>query len=339
MDLDVAGLFSSPEQHFLTMDGRDAVFLSMDRQSYHRSIFLDARAAPVDPNPHRRDLLPLLDAASGLPPSPRLAWIFHIAHCGSTLLSRAIDLPGANLVLREPPPLRQLAIESASSRRSARWSEKLALAHRLAARRFAEDEPAIVKANVPVNFILNELLELDPHAPAIFLHMALESYLLAILRDGAHRKWVDRVTDQLGPALFKRIGTLDARTTAERAAALWLAQTLIFSDALEVQSSARGLDAETLFSEPSRIVDAALAHLGVAARPRESELGEILSHYSKNPGQQFSEADRRERQANDRVRLAHEILEGRRWIERAPAATNLPQALHRPLVGEAIRLF
>jgi hypothetical protein len=321
------------------MDGVDASFLRMDRDSYHRSIFLDARAAPLDPKPQRRPLALLLDEARDLPPPPPLAWIFHIAHCGSTLLARAIDLPGSDLVLREPPPLRQIAIESATARHSKRWSEKLALAHRFAARRFDQDEPVIVKANVPVNFILHDLLALGRSAPAILLHMPLEAYLLAILRDADHRTWVDRISGQLQPALCEGIDGVGMTDSVERATGLWLAQILAFSDVLAQHPSARSLDAELLFTDPISTVDSVLEHFGIAARPARTDLDLLLSRYSKNPAQPFNEAERRGRQETDRVRLADELKQARRWIEQAPVAARLPRALDRPLSGDPTQLL
>ncbi len=85
-------LFDTPELHFLAFDEDDALFIHMDRASYHRSIFLDHRIASYDVEPIRTAASPLIADARERAIA-RTGWIFHIAHCGSTLLSRMIDSP------------------------------------------------------------------------------------------------------------------------------------------------------------------------------------------------------------------------------------------------------
>jgi hypothetical protein len=125
--------------------------------------------------------------------TPANSWIFHVAHCGSTLLARALDAPGANLVLREPLALRQLALAPDPAR--------LAVTTAMLSKRYQADAPTLIKANVPVNFLLPELVALNPGARAIFLYLGLDDYLLAILRSDDHRAWLRRVTQQLVPHL------------------------------------------------------------------------------------------------------------------------------------------
>src|SRR3546814_19085261 len=43
---------------------------------------------------------------------PPLHWLFHIGHCGSTLISRLLDVLPGLLGLREPLPLLELAMRS-----------------------------------------------------------------------------------------------------------------------------------------------------------------------------------------------------------------------------------
>ncbi len=144
------------------------------------------------------------------------------------------------------------------------------LAYALAARRFEASEPTVVKANVPVNFIIPDILKLDPGAPAILLYLALEPYLLAILRDPRRRGWIDRVTRLLEPALSAKVD-LDPRSdTVERAAALWLTQMLIFDTVAGSNPGVRTLDAEAFFASPAKIAEAAALHLGLSVDRRDS---------------------------------------------------------------------
>ncbi len=110
-------LFYKPDNYLLEFTGQQALFIQMTRESYGRSIFTDRhRIVPAQPSGRSIDLNSLLARfdAESIPLRP-LRFIFHLAHGGSTLLSRALDYPGRSLVIREPFPLRQLAGEYLSA--------------------------------------------------------------------------------------------------------------------------------------------------------------------------------------------------------------------------------
>ncbi len=336
MSPDLDALFQSPAEHFLAARQGQALFLQMDRDSYYRSAFLDARTLPLNPTPIVRPLEPLLDAAANRPSPAPPSWIFHMAHCGSTLLAKALDRPGSTLVLREPPPLRQLGIEAASGQRLHRWEDRLYFAHKLASRRFEPDEQVVIKANVPVNFIIDNIVGLEADTRAIFLHMPFEPYLLAVLRTEAHKNWVDRLSAQIEPALLALIGECPAEDTAERAARLWLAQIVIFASALEAIPGSRSISADRFLADPAPVVEAIARHFGTDAFSSGPELAALMAQYSKDPTMTFSEQDRHAREEADRSRLASSLERGRSWLERAPAFARLPKALPRPLPGEPV---
>ncbi|HEY0130385.1 MAG TPA: hypothetical protein VGB57_03195, partial [Allosphingosinicella sp.] len=248
MSLTLDDLFESPDHYLQSFEGDAAIFVPMDRPAYHRSIFLDHRISPAA---NRSMRLPLSALSGEARPPAKTGWIFHVAHCGSTLLARALDDPGLNLVLREPLALRQLAFD--------RDPKRLPLTAAMLSKRYREDLPTIVKANVPVNFLLPELVALDRQAPAIFLYSSLRDYLLAILRSENHRGWLHRVTAQLAAYL----GDLSNLSDAERCAALWLAQMRAFGQAISLMPNARALDAEAFFAAPGQTLHAAAALLAV----------------------------------------------------------------------------
>jgi len=319
MSLTLDDLFASPDHYLQSFDGDSAIFVPMDRAAYHRSIFLDHRISPAANGSMRPPVAALAGASR---PPAATGWIFHVAHCGSTLLARALDDPSLNLVLREPLALRQQAF--------ARDPKRLALTAAMLSKRYREDLPTIVKANVPVNFLLPELVALDPEARAIFLYSSLRDYLLAILRSENHRGWLQRVTAQLAAYL----GDLSNLTDAERCAALWLAQMRAFTAAIALMPNARALDAETFFAAPRPTLKAAAAHLGVPlsdAAIDATVAGPLFATYSKNPELPFDNEARLARRAELEAPLAAELAEAQRWIEArtgesAPAAEALAEA-------------
>jgi hypothetical protein len=237
-------------------------------------------------------------------PAPT-GWIFHVAHCGSTLLARALDKPTANLVLREPKALRQLALNPDPRR--------LAAVTAMLSKRYLADLPTIVKANVPVNFLLPELIDFGPAARAIILHLGLRDYLLAIMRNERHREWLRRVTAQLAPHL----GDLTSASDARRAAALWAAQMQRFAVVIARMPNARTLDAETFFAEPARCLNVAAAHLGVPMIGDEIEAivaGPLFATYSKDPQLPFNNEMRLERRSELEQTLACELEQAEDWV-------------------------
>jgi len=297
-------LFASPDHYLHSFDGDAAIFVPMDRAAYHRSIFLDGRISPAGNTSARMPLSALVGRA---PPRAPTAWIFHVAHCGSTLLARGLDRVATNLVLREPLALRQLAL--------APDAERLRVVTAMASRRYRADLPTVIKANVPVNFILPDLVSFDEQARAIFLYLELRDYLLAVLRNEGHREWLRRVTAQLAP----HVGDLTSASDAERAAVLWMAQMQAFSRALRDLPNARSLDAERFFAEPRRFLKLAADQLSVPISGEESEAivqGPLFATYSKNPQVQFNNEMRIARRLALEQTLANELEHAERWIEK-----------------------
>jgi hypothetical protein len=302
MSLTIDDLFALPDHYLHSFEGDAALFVPMDRAAYHRSIFLDGRISPAADGAMRLPFGTLAGKAGR--PAPA-AWIFHVAHCGSTLLARALDRQSTNLVLREPLALRQLAL--------APDADRLAVTLAMLSKRYRADTPTIVKANVPVNFLLPDLVASDSGARAIFLHLGLRDYLLAILRNDKHRAWVRNVTGQLKPHL----GDLSALPDALCAAALWLAQMRAFTAAIAALPNARSLDAEDFFGAPRDFVALAAGHLEVPMTAAEIDAlvdGPLFSTYSKSPELPFDNAARMARRAELEEAIAPEIEQAQHWI-------------------------
>jgi hypothetical protein len=285
--------------------------------------------------------------AKNAPVAPKgVGFIFHIAHCGSTLLARALDLRNVNLVCREPMALRQLGVEAADFYGAAPpedWRRRTELAWTLLSRRYNPDGPVIVKANVPVNFALAPLMALGPEQPAILLFYPFEDYLLAILRSDMHRAWVDRVSGELARGIAAIVGGAGGDDSiVVKAARLWLAQLLIYAEALEQLPNAVSLNAEDLFNTPEKALFASFAHFGMPQTQETVDAivgSDLFARYSKDPRLQFDNAQRIERLGRLRTSLAGELDEARQWLSQCAAAARLPLRLSRPLVGAGARLI
>jgi hypothetical protein len=306
----VEDLFATPDHYLHSFDGDAAIFMPMDRAAYHRSIFLDQRISPAAA---RTIALPVRTLVQRPSAAASTAWIFHMAHGGSTLFARALDDPTASLVLREPFALRQIGLRPDA--------ERLNLVLAMLGKRYRADAPTLVKANVPVNFLLPQLAEADPGARAIFLYLPLRPYLLAILRSEAHRIWVRNVTVQLKPYL----GDLSSAPDAERAATLWLTQIEAFARALSAMPNAAALNAERFFADPLHVLQAAARHLGIPISNEALEAtvaGPVFSTHSKNPSIAFDNATRIALAAATEREREAEIAAAEAWIARRGATPS-----------------
>ena len=298
----LADLCASPDHYLHSFDGGDAVFVAMDRAAYRRSIFLDHRISPAADGATR---VPVQALVERLPEARPLGWIFHVAHCGSTLLARALDELGGGLVLRESLALRQVALDPDPAR--------LRLVLAMLGKRYPGDLPTLVKANVPVNFLLPEIAAADPQAAAILLHLSLRDYCLAILRSDQHRGWLRHVTALLAPQL----ASFDPAIDGARAAALWLAQSERFAAALAAMPNARSMDSERFYAEPADALRAAAALLD---RPDDPDrvaavtAGPLFARHAKRPDRAFDNLARLAQRARDADALAPELADAEAWI-------------------------
>jgi hypothetical protein len=336
VQIKISDLFGNPDFYLFGLENDHALFLPMDRHCYERSIFFDARIKPLQQQIIRVPLAPLFAAISQYAVrEPRIGWIFHMAHTGSTLLSRALDKPGKNLVIREPMALRALGV--AAGVNGAVTDDRLRLAVTMLDRRYAVDQPVIVKANVPVNVLVPDLLALSSYSKAVFLHFGLEEYLTAILRSPQHRLWVDQVCTEIGLGANAETGALDDLNNAEKAAALWLYQIRVYVSALEKYPATRSLDANTLFDDPVSTLAASSKYFGCVMDDMEVRhiiSSDLFSTYAKNPTAAFDNSQRKVRVSDNRALLADEIALAKRWVEPQLLVAPLPDRLARPLCGE-----
>ena len=305
---------ASPDQYFYAFDGDQAVFVPMDRAAYRRSIFLDQRISLAAEGTTKVPIAALV--AQGLSAAPT-GWIFHLAHCGSTLLARALEALDQNLVLREPAALRQLGLAADPAR--------LRPALALLSRRYSAQAPTLIKANVPVNFILDDIALTDPAARAVLLYCTLPDYLLAILRSAQHRAWLRGVTGQL----TGHLGDLSHLADGELGAALWLVQMQRFAAAIARMPQARSLDAEHFFAAPAETLAAAAQLLEIPAdKAAISEIvsGALFSTYSKNPALAFDNAARLARRRVLQVELGPELARAQLWIARTAPDISVTMA-------------
>lgn len=338
-------LFQSPDNYLLEFIEQQALFVRMTRESYNRSIFTDRqRIVPAHPAGQGVNLDRLLERSDTELVQRPLRFIFHLAHGGSTLFARALDCPGRDLVIREPVPLRQLAVERLAGHSmmfpEERWMRKLRLVTGLLGRRYREPEPVLVKANVPVNFILPELLSLDKGSCGVMLYSGLTQYLASVLKSPDHQRWVVNVMGQLAGGVREIDGIssvmIDKLAPPQAAACLWLVQMYQYSRALALCPNLRTINSDVFFEQPGKTLQAAADFMGLgfsAAEIQEIVDGDLFTTHAKQPGIAYDNATRKADLERLALKNRGDISEGLKWAEKYLPKFDLPETLPSPLIS------
>ena len=338
--LRAAELFSKPDIYILEFQGPHAVLVPMSRESYRQSIFTDrGRIVTAGEQIWAVEQAHLVDLheSLGIEPQP-LRYIFHTAHCGSTLLARAFEGISDCLVYREPYPLRQLAVAFVSEIRTPQmrggWDQLLRLICTMLGRRFDESQPVLVKANVPVNFVLPQVLGLHPDSTGILLYSSLRTFLLNGMKSPAHQQWVRQVVNETSPAIksIEAMAAVELATLspAQAASCLWLAQMYQYTRILQARGGLRTLDCETFFERPFETLQAVCEFFGLD--PSEDELltvvaGELFSKHAKFPGLRYDAAIRRADLESQALAFADQVSEGMAWADHFLGPLGIPAVL------------
>lgn len=275
-----------------------------------------------------------LAAAAAPLPAGKPCYIFHIGHCGSTLLSRLVSAATGAAALREPLVLRALAWDAAEGDNAylcaATRRTRLAVFDRLFARGPA---PVVVKATSVATSLIAEAA---PGAGKIFVWQRAPTHLPLILAGP------NSVADLKGFAPMRRkrlvrfapgVGPLFSLSIGELAALTWLCETAEALSAVE-QGTACAVDFDAFLATPIEGLAGACAALGlpVSVEACEAAVGSpIMSSYSKAPEQSYSPEIRLETIAAAHRQHRDEIQNGLRWLERT--------ASQHPLLTAALDRF
>jgi len=116
-------------------------------------------------------------------PKAPIHFIFHTSFCCSTLMLKALDVPGRAFGIREPDVLINLANRFIRSDDSSN-RERLRLVLRLLARPFEPGETMIVKPTNFANRLALPVLEISPESRAVLLYSDARTLLRSILKRG-----------------------------------------------------------------------------------------------------------------------------------------------------------
>ena len=278
------------------------------------------------------------------------SFIFHIGHCGSTLLSRLLDQSAGVLGLREPLVLREIAalereLDTPLARMSRqRWTALFDETLTMLGRKFSAGQHIVVKATSNCNNLIEPLLSTYDRVRAVLLFIPLQSYLATMLKapggglDARHSapgrlQFLHRHLDDDSLRLYD----LDI---AETLAMGWIAELARFGQVASLPAIGDrilSVNFEELLVQPGRELSAVRRHLHISDEALDDasvSSSPVMRGYAKSPAHPYTIADRQHDLELSRKKFGAEIERGMRWATDFLAAHANLRALD-PLLGQA----
>ncbi len=308
--------------HQLNLLNDSVLLVELNESELNEHSFLDERIFRPD---MKFEWVPWeqFEASATALPDESPSYIFHIGHCGSTLLSRLVAAATGAAAIREPLPLRTFAIDCADGTAGMLVKEELGERLGLFERVWARGAPATVKAtSICTNVV--DLVNTD--APVVFLYQQAEMHLAVILAG-------ENALQDLrgfGQNRYRRLAALAADlpplaglSIGELAAMTWLAEVSSGGQSMQGREVLR-LDFDAFLQRPEDCLADVCTSLGLSAAADACAAavgGPIMRTYSKAPEHAYGPKLRDDVIADSRQRNAAEISKGMQLIDRFRSTT------------------
>ncbi len=278
-------------------------------------------------------------------PAKPISFIFHTAYCGSTFLSRSLDIPGHSISLREP----QLLLDVANAKRM-NWQARSAnmdyrhllhLALNLLKRSASNDEHLIIKPVNSVNNIAIETLQASPASRALMMYTDARNFVLSTLKKGEAARQTTRAMFDLLRCDFPHLQNLklsDAIHMSDLKLILTLWRLQLEQANAVIQQlgngSIKSVHADSLISHPADVLVAAGEVFSLNLN--QSQANKILATTgaadAKDQSQTFS-AEKREKTYKILEEFYGDDLEdGFKWLSANNQNMSLAPSLLNPLL-------
>ena len=254
-------------------------------------------------------------------------FIFHTAFCCSTLMLKALDVPGRTFGIKEPDVLINLANRFIQSDDRAN-RDRLTLVLRLLARPFEDGESIIVKPTNFANRLATPALEARPDSRAVLLYSDLRPLLRSILKRGMWgRIWGRRIFWSAAAWSSLDLGFSEEDTfilTDLQALGLgWLMQMHHFAEvARRFGERVTMIDSADFLGDPAATLKrvSALFELGFDDSLISDVMnGPTFARHSKFSGQDYGQEEREADQSAAEAAHAEELEMVVKWVEAVAA--------------------
>lgn len=317
----------------------ELTFVHLTRDAHRNASFLhpdQLRDAPVSPPVP----VPSISQAEVRAAAGQAHFIFHTAFCCSTLLTRALDVPGVAMGLSEPNIIMQFAKLWADVRRPPGAVTALQTSIDLLSRPFAAGEAQVIKPSNAANHLIPSLLHVCSNAKALIISSSLELFLTAVVRRGAEgrlsvRQFLRGFFDTL--PFQTNISEEEALllTDLQAAALAWLMQVgYLDSIVARFGDRVRVLDCDTFLARPADTLAALADFFGLGEADWQAVAdGPVFSQHAKNLGRPFNAEAHAMQQEEARALYRKELANAWAWAQAVAKGQNLPFGLIENLLS------
>lgn len=264
-----------------------------------------------------------------------LHFIFHSAYCASTMLVRALDLPGSAMGISEPVVLNDMVGWRRRGAEVQMHAKVMDAALGQLERPWGPAEAMVLKPSNIFNGLAMGALALRPRAKALLLHAPLDEFLLSVARKGMWcRLWARELLEGMLMEGMIDLGFEPRdylrQTDLQVAGVGWLAQHMQFHRIARQfgQERIATLDSETLTRDPAASIAKVASHFGLPAREASAYADHPAILRNSKSGAAFDRGERQMDQARARETFGDEIEKVAEWIrvvgERQGISLELP---------------
>jgi len=342
---DQSGFVSDPTWIPHAYDARtdSLTFARVGRDTRNHAVFLDRRFLAQAPQsqPIPVGSMPAADIAAVAGP---IHFIFHTAFCCSTLMTRALNLPGVAAGLKEPGVLVSFAQHWSNARQTPGALNALGVTLDLLSRPMAPGETQIAKASNVATHLLPEVLHLRQDAKVLLMYSSLGGFLEAVTRrDINGRSFARQVYHGFANSIPLDTGLSPEeqmlQTDMQIAALAWLMQVAFFNDMKRHygMGRVRTLSSDRFLSDPAGALTNAGIFFGLRADPEtwsEVAAGPVFREHAKERGLAFDADAHNAQLAQARNAHARELAAAEDWAKRIAARCGAPLSLGDTLMDE-----
>jgi hypothetical protein len=276
------------------------------------------------------------DEIQKMPTGKPASFIFHVGHCGSTLVSRLLEFAQGTRCLREPLPLRTLAKDLADDGDGRSFLSRQALLERLRilSRMWGRGAAhTVIKATSICTDLLTPINSVEPETKFVFIYNRPETHIATLLAGQ------NALTDLKGFAQLRlqrvqQITGLDIQlnqlSLGQLAALSWASETTRATRFIEKHAQQITLlEFESFLADPTASLTQVLSHLDIPADAqaiKKAVSSPVLQTYSKAPEHKYNAKTRANILADSRSRYSQDINEALGWLESLAADSGLISA-------------
>lgn len=261
--------------------------------------------------------MPLAALAAAAPPvSAPVTFIFHTAFCRSTLLVRALEVPGISTGLSEPGIIASLAAAGPAGQAA------LAPVAALLARPWGTGEAVFIKPTNHANMLAPALMRALPQSRAVLMTNPLPSFLAAVVRKGMMgRRWGRQLYLEMMSYAGMDLG-LDGReqflmTDLQATGLAWfLNQRFLAAMVQNFGERVRVLDGDAFGRDPAATLARAYGFAGHAVSPEQIAAiatGPVFARDAKT-GEDYAAKSARDAEATRSSVTEDEIAKVGEWV-------------------------